>query len=275
MPPVPARHAVEGYALATGEEADYRLRVLHELYGPGTRRVLLDAGIRPGMRVADLGCGVGMVTALLAELVGLDGHVVGVDFSGKQLERARARLAGVTNASFVEASATKTGLARGSFDLVYSRFLLIHLPDPQAALREMRDLLRPGGILVCEDGDLTSAGSEPPSVLTTFSELWGRLGPHRGVDYTLGRRIYEFIREAGFVFPEVTLNQPVRSRGEAKRLLELSVVEAGPAFVAAGLLSASDLQRAHDEMRRVTEDESVLALMPRMTQVWARKSTEG
>src|SRR5215469_5747742 len=73
------------YALATGEAADYRLRILHDLYGPGTRRVLLESGLRRGMHVADLGCGVGLVTALLAELVGHGGRVVGIDASGAQL----------------------------------------------------------------------------------------------------------------------------------------------------------------------------------------------
>jgi SAM-dependent methyltransferase len=272
MRTVPAHQRLAGgYALATGEAADYRLQVLHDLYGPGTRRVLLDAGLRPGMRAADLGCGVGTVTALIADLVGPAGHVVGVDASAAQLGRARERLGGVTNASFAEASATDTGLPRGSFDLVYCRFLLIHLPDPESALREMWALLRPGGVVVCEDGDLTACGSEPPSALGAFSALWGRLGPARGVDYTLGRRLFGMVRAAGFSAPEVALNQPVRARGEGKRLLELSVAEAGPAFVGAGLVTVGELDRTLSEMRRATADESILAVMPRMTQVWARK----
>jgi ubiquinone/menaquinone biosynthesis C-methylase UbiE len=151
-------HSIDtgAYALATGEAAAYRLRLLHGLYGPGTRRVLLEAGLRPGMRAADLGCGVGMVSALLAELVGAEGHVFGIDFSGAQLAQARERLTtvGGSNIRFVEASATDTGLPCESFDLVYCRFLLIHLTEPEQALREMRALLKPGGILVCEDGDL-------------------------------------------------------------------------------------------------------------------------
>ncbi len=114
-------HTRGSYALATGAEAADRLRILHALYGPGTRRVLLDAGLRRGMCVADLGCGVGMVTALLAELVGPEGHVVGIDFSGAQLAQARERLGPqVGNTSFVQASALDTGLPTGSFDLVYS-----------------------------------------------------------------------------------------------------------------------------------------------------------
>ena len=184
------RSTLGKYALATGEAADYRLRILHDLYGPGTRRVLLESGLRRGMRVADLGCGVGMVTAVLAELVGPRGHVVGIDASGAQLAQAGERLNGRgTNVRLVWASATDTGLPPGSFDLVYCRFLLIHLAEPERALREMFALLKPGGILVCEDGDLTASGSEPPSALDAFADLWGRLGPVRGLDFTLGSRL--------------------------------------------------------------------------------------
>src|SRR5215469_7979008 len=92
MYPIPVCRDTGKYALATGEAAAYRLGILHDLYGPGTRRVLLEAGLRRGMRVADLGCGVGMVTALLADLVGPTGSVVGIDSSAAQLAQARERL---------------------------------------------------------------------------------------------------------------------------------------------------------------------------------------
>jgi SAM-dependent methyltransferase len=245
---------------------------LHGLYGPGTRRVLLEAGLQRDMRVADVGCGVGMVTALLAELVGAEGHVVGIDASAAQLAQARQRWeTRYPNVQFTEASATSTGLPPESFDLVYCRFLLIHFPKPDEALREMRALLKPNGILVCEDGDLTSAGSEPPSAYGAFADLWGRLGPLRGVDYTFGRRLFQILQAAGFPAPEITFNQPVLARGEHKRFLELSVAEAGPAFLDAGLITADELERTLVEMQRLNADETVLAITPRMAQVWARK----
>jgi len=260
------------YVLATGEAATRRLRVLHDLYGPGARRVLVQAGLERGMRVADLGCGVGMTTGLLADLVGPTGHVVGVDASGEQIAEARALVPpDRSNVSFVEASATCTGLPHGTFDLVYCRFLLIHLTEPERALEEMHGLLRPDGILVCEDGDLTAAGSQPPSALDAFAELWGRLGPARGLDYTLGRKLFQMVVAANFADPEITFNQPVVARGEGKRLMEWSVVEASPAFLAAGLVTGDELHRLIDEMQRVAEDDTVLAVMPRMSQVWARK----
>jgi 2-polyprenyl-3-methyl-5-hydroxy-6-metoxy-1,4-benzoquinol methylase len=261
------------YVLATGSAAANRLRILHSIYGPGARQLLINAGIKRGMRVADLGCGVGMVTQLLAELVGPTGEVVGVDFSGAQIEQARTLLPEhVRNVIFVQASATETGLQRESFDLVYCRFLLIHLTHPEGALREMYQLLKPNGVIAVEDGDLTSAGSEPASRLQDFSTLFGRLGPKWGVDYTLGRRLFQMVLAADFREAEITFNQPVFAKGEKKRLLELSVAEAGSSFVTAGLISQAELEKSVNEMRRLADDEKVLAVMPRMSQVWARKA---
>jgi hypothetical protein len=132
-------------------------------------------------------------------------------------------------------------------------------------------LIKPNGILVCEDGDLTSSGSQPPSALGAFADLFGRLGPRRGLDYRLGSRLFHMVLNAGFPAPEITFNQPVLARGENKRLLELSVAEAGPAFIEAGLITAEELQRTLVEMHRLSADPTVLAVMPRMAQVWAKK----
>jgi len=210
---------------------------------------------------------------MLSKLVGRKGHVVGVDASREQIEQARSLLAAeASNISFVVASAVSTGLPPESFDLVYCRFLLIHLSEPQTALAEMHRLLKPNGILVCEDGDLTSAGSQPPSKLNAFADLFGRLGPVKGVDYTLGKDLFHMFIRAGFTKPEITFNQLVIARGEDKRLLELSVAEAGQAFVGAELITAQELDRTVAEMHRLADDETVLAVMPRMSQVWARKA---
>jgi hypothetical protein len=80
--------------------------------------VLVKAGLRRGMRVADLGCGVGTVTALLARLVGSSGLAVGIDVSREQLAQARQqRKPSGTNTTFVEASATDTGCGQASTDV--------------------------------------------------------------------------------------------------------------------------------------------------------------
>jgi SAM-dependent methyltransferase len=265
----------DSYVLATGPAAVRRLHVLHNIYSPAGRRVLLQAGLREGMNVADFGCGVGVVTQMLAEIVGPAGSVTGIDVNGAQLEQAHELCArkGLTNTSFIETSALNTGLSRNCFDLVYCRFLLLHLPNPAACLREMHDILRPGGIIVVEDGDLASATSIPPTATDAFADLFCRLGPTRGVDYSLARNLYHLVMDAGFADADLEIHQPAILRGENRFFLKWSVEEAGPALVHAGIITSDELTRTLSEMQHAAEDPKVLILAPRMSLVWARKST--
>src|SRR3712207_9260061 len=80
-----------GYAMGYAEEERQRLIEQAAIYGPATQQFFLDAGIGPGMRVLDVGCGVGDVSLLAADLVGPDGTVVGVDTDPLALGTARAR----------------------------------------------------------------------------------------------------------------------------------------------------------------------------------------
>jgi len=75
------------YSLATGPKAVRRLEILHDIYGPFGKRILLRAGLKAGMKVADFGCGVGMVSKMMAEIVGPTGKLVGIDASAAQWNR--------------------------------------------------------------------------------------------------------------------------------------------------------------------------------------------
>jgi ubiquinone/menaquinone biosynthesis C-methylase UbiE len=158
-------HSQEKYILATGEQAAERLFLLNEIFGPGTRELLLVAGISPGMCVVEIGCGTGLVSLWMAQVVGAGGSVTAMDVSNDQLRVAErnAAAAGATNVTFRAASAYDTRLPRQSFDLVYSRFLMCHLTEPLKALAEMRRLLKSGGVLVCEDHDDGGIFTEPPT----------------------------------------------------------------------------------------------------------------
>jgi ubiquinone/menaquinone biosynthesis C-methylase UbiE len=262
------------YALASGAAAVRRLYILHNIYGPAGRRILLQAGLKPGMHVADFGCGVGAVTRMLGEIVGPSGSVTGIDASAEQIEQATEIClnSGLTNFAFRTTDACATRLPAASFDLVYCRFLLLHLTDPAACLREMRRVLRPGGILVIEDGDLASAASVPPTALNAFAALFKRLGPKRGVNYSIANNLYHMVKDAGFADPRIEIHQPAGCRDDHGVLLTWSVAEAGPAFVAEGLISSPELKRTLDQMEVAAFDPDVLVLAPRMSVVWARKA---
>ena len=113
------------------------------------------------------------MSRMLASLVGPSGSVTGIDLHPAQIEQANRLSAaeGLTNVKFLAADACETGLADTQFDLKYCRFLLLHLTDPHSCLGEMWRVLKPGGILLAEGGDLASACSVPPTALDAFGHL--------------------------------------------------------------------------------------------------------
>jgi len=262
------------YVLATGERAVSRLDLLERIFGPATRELLSTAGLRPGMRVAEIGCGIGHTARWVAIEVSPGGSVVGVDSSPEQLHIARKSTteADIENLSFREGNAYETGLPRGSCDLVYSRFLLCHLADPAKALAEMRSLLKRGGILVCEDHDDGGIFTEPATHsykrLVEISEVVNR---GHGLDSYIGLKLPRLFREVGFSQPEVNVNQFAVLRGEEKRFWELTLREATPAILAAHASTSEELDAICEEMRKIALDESILLMLARVTQVWTRK----
>ena len=261
------------YILATGEAGARRLLLLDEIFGFHSREVLGRAGLAQGMRVADIGCGTGLVSLWIATQVGDRGSVAGVDMSGEQLRIAEknAAAAGLTNVSFQEASAYETKLPRGQFDLVYSRFLMCHLADPAKALSEMRALLKPDGILVCEDHDDGGIFSEPPTrAYKRLVEISDAVNRTRGLDSYIGLKLPHLIRDAGFRMPEVMVKQMAALRGPSKRLWEITLREAAPAILAAGIATQEELDTVCSEIRAVADDETTLVMLARVTQVWAR-----
>ncbi|HEX4218534.1 MAG TPA: methyltransferase domain-containing protein, partial [Acidimicrobiales bacterium] len=108
----------------------------------------------PGTALLDVGCGPGTITIDLAKRVA-PGPVVGIDASAPVLEKAarRAEEEACTNVTFRVGDVTHLELEDGSFDVVHAHQVLQHLPDPVAALREMRRVCRPGGIVAARDAD--------------------------------------------------------------------------------------------------------------------------
>lgn len=263
------------YILDTGEKAVSRLDLLERIFGPATRHLLSAAGLCSGLRVAEIGCGIGLTARWVSAQVSPGGSVAGVDSSTEQLriaEKSGAE-AGITNLSFHEGSAYETGLPRDGFDLVYSRFLLCHLDDPLKALAEMSSLLKRGGILVCEDHDDGGIFTEPPTqAYKRLVEISGTVNRSHALDAHIGLKLPRLFREMGFSQPEVKVNQVALLRGEEKRFWELTLREAAPAILAAQASTSAELNVICEEMRKIAQDESILLMLARVTQVWARKT---
>jgi SAM-dependent methyltransferase len=157
--------------------------------------------LTPGMRLLDAGCGPGSITIGLAPRVGPDGEAIGIDINEERLEFARglAKERGVTNVRFETADVYALPFEDASFDAAFMHAVLQHLPDPVAALREVRRVLRPGAVIGISDADLGTGIVWPPSPAIDASfELMVRLREHDGGTPYAGRMLRQMLHDAGF-----------------------------------------------------------------------------
>lgn len=172
-----------------------------------TERLLLDAGIGPGMRVLDVGCGRGDVALLVARLVGAQGEVVGIDRDRGALELARARVreAGLTHVTFVAGDFAAIGPEHGVFDAAVGRRVLMYQADPVAALRAVVRVLRPGALVVFEEADATMVpASRVPLPLNARANRWmWQTVEREGGNIHMGFDLAPALEQAGLVVEQV------------------------------------------------------------------------
>lgn len=109
-----------------------RQQLLARLLNPLTRQVLDRVPKIPGGRCLDLGCGQGNTTRLLAEVL-QPGECIGLEYDSNLVEHAKAQPDNPPGVQFQQGDATKLDFPDSSFDVVFARYLLIHMPDPMAS----------------------------------------------------------------------------------------------------------------------------------------------
>ena len=156
--------------------------------------------LQPGMSLLDVGCGPGTITADLAARVA-PGRVTAVEPTALALDLARAEAAQrrQPNLDFVVADVHALDLPSGAFDVVHAHQVLQHVADPVLALREMRRVCAPGGIVAVRDSDY-AAFTWFPAVpeLAEWLALYRRLARANGGEPDAGRRLLSWARAAGF-----------------------------------------------------------------------------
>jgi SAM-dependent methyltransferase len=143
----------KSYVLGNLEDEITRLEMQASVFAPLSVQALRLAGIRQGMRCLDVGCGSGSMTRAMAEIVGDKGQVVGVDVDDKYLDYCRS-VTSSSNVEYVNDDISNTKLLdEPPYDIVFSRFLFIHLRDKALALKTMAMMLKKGGVLVIQELD--------------------------------------------------------------------------------------------------------------------------
>lgn len=185
---------------------------------PSTLR-LLQAGLKRGQRVVDIGCGSGAVMPAILELVGAEGSVTGVDASEERVAEARRLVTGARNAVAQVGSLPQTGLPDARFDFSWSQFVFEYLPEPQRAVAEMIRITRPGGTVAVADIDGHGLAFWPrPAVVEEGLPLLMRALESTGFDFYVGRKLFTWFRQAGLKDVQVHLSSLYVSAGTDERL---------------------------------------------------------
>ena len=262
------------YVIRGGAAGRERLRLLSRVMGGETRELLDVAGIGPGDRCLDVGCGGGDVALELARIVGPGGSVLGVDLDAAKLDLAGAEAAqrGLRNVAF-EVHDLQDWTPDGAFDAVYARFLLAHLQAPAELLRKLRQHVRPGGLAIIEDVDFRGHFAEPPCpALDSYVALYSESLRRRGCDPDIGPRLPALLRNAGFEDVRVRLHQPIAMAGGIKSLTGMTFEFVADALRADGVPD-DELGEIARQLTAFLDDPHTVHGGPRVVQCWGRAPT--
>ena len=182
------------------EHDDEAIRLDLKTDGQSVYKQALWAGLRPGMRVADIGCGSGKTTYYLHELIRPDGEILGVDSSATRIRHALEHIKG-EGIAFVCKDIYEPLSDLGKFDFIWVRFVLeYHRSKSRAIVANLSSLLNPGGILCLIDLDYNclSHFGLSPRLEKTINGIMGTLETDFDFDPYAGRKLYSYLYDADF-----------------------------------------------------------------------------
>lgn len=266
------------YPIGETDSQSRRLITQATLYNPFTRAFFQAAGISRGMKVLELGSGVGDVSLVLADLVGPGGRIVGVELKPAAVETARSRLAalGWRNVEYVVGAVGSVELEQ-DFDAVVGRFVLMWLPDPLVALKHVVNHLRPGGVVAFQDNDFTFSmvASEPLPLFDKMNDWFKSNMMQDGPEYHMGLKMQHLYRQVGLKTPQFTFDAPIGTGNnwagyqylaETAEMLEPLMQQRGIALPAE--ISTSDLA---EKIRKEAVENNAVIVLPAIIGAWSRK----
>ena len=255
----------------TGPREKQRLEAQAPFLDPGTIRHVKALGLLSGWHCAEVGAGAGSIAIWLAERVGRSGRVVATDVDTRFIAHLRRDGLEIRRhdilAGPVEANA---------FDLVHTRLLLSPLADRAKAMNNLVASLRPGGWLLAEEYDLSTAGSfHPPSALQSrLNDAVQSLLRQSGGDPRSGIRLVQDMTAAGLagVVAEGRL-EVVRLGTPAAESLALRLEPFRDQLLEQGLVTEDEFNRAIEEVQ--TAGEGAVHYPPLMVAAWGRRPVRG
>lgn len=244
------------------EKNDERQQLLAKILNPLTRPILLRAGKFPGGRCLDIGCGQGNTTRMLAEVLE-PAECIGLDYDSKLVAYAEAQPGNQDGTRFVQGNAMQLDFPDASFDVVFTRYLLVHMTDPMAVIREMMRVVKPGGKVIAFEPDCSLDISYPDGwAQEQMTSLW------KGsfANPLMGRKLFHCFRATAPSHIEGGALLGMEGEGNDYRKIYRITAEAlKEAAISKGLMSQEAHSKLVAELMRLEHDpKSVIFKMPDM-----------
>ncbi len=199
----------EEYLLGRTSEEYQRLERQAMLWQPLALRMIKETGLKEGMKCLDVGCGTGNVMRLMGSIVGKGGSVSGIDIDEKVGNEALNILNNIGDSVYYFESKDVMipgAIEPGTYDFIYTRFVLIHQTDPVSMVRKLYDALKPGGTLLVQDYDMASikVNEKTIGVVDYFRDLLIKIFTQTGKDPEAGMHLSIYFEEAGIGSPDGT-----------------------------------------------------------------------
>ncbi len=241
------------YSLGSSAAESARLQRQASELAAETSGLLDSVAVQPGQSVIDVGCGPRGILDLLAERVSPGGHVIGLDADPAHTAMAADFVKDhqLANVQIVTADARRTGLRASAFDLVFSRTLLINVPDPAEVVTEMVRLARPGGHVAAMEYDMQHAFCHPPHpAFDRICQIFTTVFPRNGADPWIGRKLPQMFRTAGLADIRVEARAPLYPPGHSRRAIRADLTRSmRPQILELGLATATELDRVDAQVR--------------------------
>ncbi len=254
-----------GYTFGDTDVAGRRLRLAAEVFQPEMESFLaqLQARARPALAY-DLGCGPGFTTRIVAGAVRPE-RTVGLDSSSRFIEMARAQpMAGV---EYFEHDVTRTPFPRGPGDLLFSHFLLPHLPDPAWALTAWATQLRPAGLLLLDE--VSDIWTTHP-VFLRYLEMVEQVVDAGGGQLYAGKALEQLLPNAGLASVSSHLVEHPVSTSQAAAMFRLNIASWGVSPAARKTLCPETIAEISKDLDTLTESTSGHDIVWGMRQVACR-----
>lgn len=267
------------YALGYSESEFKRLESQGAFFRDLTADVLGRAGIVSGMRVLDIGCGVGDVSLLAAELVGPSGTVVGMDRSAEAIGMAHRR-AVATSQHWVHFCLAELDSfdTDEKFDAVIGRLVLMYVPDSAATLRRLCRYLLPGGVVAFQEMAMPLARSNPVGQLFSQCKSWiTHTFERAGFEIDMGSKLFATFLKAGLPAPQMIVAGRVEGgpRSPVYDYMAGTLRSLIPIAERLGVATAAEIQieTLAERLRQETVQHNACVMPPPLIGAWTRIQT--